>query len=215
MKKQGFSLIEMLTVIVVLALLMGLVVKLFPNIARSSEKATTVKKLQAVAFAINEYYAEYGTYPPVEGVTYSMEDVEATENEYPDSMAYYTGESASPPERKFGLCAYLTTCPMPGASFDAKTPGEDWFADGAADTSAKAKWAPFLEGIITGGGGEAGEEVGGVAQTYITKSKTIKDGWNRTIGYRSLPPYTSYDLWSAGRDGTTGTDDDILVDVME
>ena len=62
---RGFTLVELLTVIAIIAILMGL---LFPAVASVRE---TAKKNQArndcvgIVAAVKQYYAEYGKYPPI------------------------------------------------------------------------------------------------------------------------------------------------------
>lgn len=40
-------------------------------------------------------------------------------------------------------------------------------------------------------------------QQYVLGEMTVCDGWGRTLYYYSEPPYQSYRLWSAGKDGRT------------
>lgn len=216
MKKRGFTLIEMLAVILVLALLMGMLVRLFPNISRQSEKAVTIKKLNKVAYAINEFYAEYGTYPPVSGTSMAVEDFAATQEEFPMSMPYYTGIGATEPPRTYGLMAYLTQCPPPGATTKlGSEDNESWLEDEDVDSAAKTKWWPFIEDIITYySGTNNGTGGAGISSDFIEKGVTVRDGWNRDIQYECKAPYTSYKLWSLG--ANAGSDqDDIYVDKME
>ena len=63
--KSGFTLLEMLIVIVIIIVLMGVVFKLSKGALLNAEKAkeiATVSKLKALA---EEFHAEYGIYPPV------------------------------------------------------------------------------------------------------------------------------------------------------
>ena len=83
------------------------------------------------------------------------------------------------------------------------------------------RWIVNLEGAVSGGdeffgvdtrdGGynmfDAGNKntplysVNG--QQYVLGEMTVCDGWGRTLYYYSEPPYQSYRLWSAGKDGMT------------
>ena len=65
MKQNGFTLIEMLVVVVVIAILSGLVFQMVGASGTSSDKAKARRQLEALANAIEEYRAEYGRYPPV------------------------------------------------------------------------------------------------------------------------------------------------------
>ena len=65
MKQNGFTLIEMLVVVVVIAILSGLVFQMIGAGGTSSDKAKARRQLEALANAVEEYRAEYGRYPPV------------------------------------------------------------------------------------------------------------------------------------------------------
>jgi len=63
--RPAFTLIEMLVVVVVISILIGLVFKMMRYAKRNQERAACVAKLEKIAFALNEFRAEYGEYPPV------------------------------------------------------------------------------------------------------------------------------------------------------
>ncbi len=65
MKKNGFTLIEMLVVVVVIAILAGLVFKMLGAGGTSSDKAKARRLVESMANAVEEYRSEYGRYPPV------------------------------------------------------------------------------------------------------------------------------------------------------
>ena len=68
---MGFTLIEILVVIVIIALLSGMVFRMTKVTDERTRKAKTVKSLEAFAAILEEYKAEYGKYPPASGaVTY-------------------------------------------------------------------------------------------------------------------------------------------------
>lgn len=63
---RGFTLIEMLIVVVVLVTLMSITFRLM-NIGDTSEKrVTTVMRLQKLENCLSGYYAAFGSYPPVQ-----------------------------------------------------------------------------------------------------------------------------------------------------
>lgn len=62
---SGFTLLEMLVVIVVMALLVGVSFRLIRPTERARQLSDTAKTLGLVNAAIAEYHAEYGIYPPV------------------------------------------------------------------------------------------------------------------------------------------------------
>lgn len=63
--KRGFTLIEMLVVVVVLVTLMGIVFRLGSIGGESRARTVTVQRLQRLEYAVSGYYAAFGTYPPV------------------------------------------------------------------------------------------------------------------------------------------------------
>ncbi len=64
-RRSGFTLIEMLVVIVIIVILMGVVFKLSKGAMAKSTYAKEVKRVAILRTLIEEFYAEYGLYPPV------------------------------------------------------------------------------------------------------------------------------------------------------
>ena len=64
-ERRAFTLIEMLIVVVVLAALMGIVVKLIADSEGQAAKLTTITRLHRLENCLSGYYAAYGGYPPV------------------------------------------------------------------------------------------------------------------------------------------------------
>lgn len=62
--RAGFTLIELMAVLVILALLMVILVTQFTNILGSSKESMTKVDLQHLQEAIHQYESEYGDYPP-------------------------------------------------------------------------------------------------------------------------------------------------------
>lgn len=65
MKRNGFTLIEMLVVVVIIAILAGIVFRLFGAGNTAANRSETTRTLELVACALEEFRAEYGKYPPV------------------------------------------------------------------------------------------------------------------------------------------------------
>jgi prepilin-type N-terminal cleavage/methylation domain-containing protein len=64
-RRGGFTLIEMLVVVLIMALLMGLLVRHMRNADDRANRAATTKTIEQVSAVLEEFFAEYGQYPPV------------------------------------------------------------------------------------------------------------------------------------------------------
>jgi prepilin-type N-terminal cleavage/methylation domain-containing protein len=227
--KAGVTLLEMLTVVMVIAILAGMVFKLFNMATRTAERAQTVAKVESLAMAINEYKAVYGSYPPVDpaitSVTYYYEnwDLQTTaarrEIERNQNLDItYT----------YGLMSFLVPR-FQGSNvtfnghvnhFEEWEPGMagNWQAieDTARDLAAKESWANFLREILySNSTGTKRTPIGKFLfrNSYIT----VNDAWGRGLLYKSRPPHQSYILWSVGPDGANdeGKGDDIATGTMQ
>ncbi len=73
-KRRGFTLIEMLIVIVIILILSGMVLKIMTLVSRKTGITGCMHDLLQIENALAEYYSEYGQYPP--GVGDAQENVE-------------------------------------------------------------------------------------------------------------------------------------------
>lgn len=64
-RRGGFTLIEMLVVVVIVALLAGVTFKLIKGVGGNQQRAVTIARLNRIKQAIEAFKAEYGQYPPV------------------------------------------------------------------------------------------------------------------------------------------------------
>ncbi len=100
------------------------------------------------------------------------------------------------------------------------------------ENRAVARWLPNFEGIVAAGKtilgvntheSETADDEGAYktrnvyqgtklvdvlaydynGQRYVLQYMSLRDGWDRDLFYYSPPPYQSYRLWSAGKDGKT------------
>lgn len=63
--RRGFTLVEMLVVILLIAVLAGIVFRMTTMANEKSAKAVTLARIAKLQAAIEEFYSEYGQYPPV------------------------------------------------------------------------------------------------------------------------------------------------------
>jgi prepilin-type N-terminal cleavage/methylation domain-containing protein len=74
--RSAFTLIELLTVIAIIAILMGLLFPAIGTIKESARKTQAKNDVTNIVAAVKQYYTEYGKYPPVqEGASTSETDV--------------------------------------------------------------------------------------------------------------------------------------------
>ncbi|MDD4870364.1 MAG: type II secretion system protein GspG [Kiritimatiellae bacterium] len=225
MKKKenacSFTLIEMLIVIAIICVMAGMILKLMSLAKRQQEKAACVALLERVSHALNEYRAEYGEYPPVETgacirwswgchpedcrTCYTFGDAGSESGPAGDYFRTTPGDAGR--MYKYGLTSYLVTR-VTNNQYETTLAYRNNI-DQPRDVALKQKWAPFLEGLIDGRDNWAGHGIE-VTNNYVGTLQyniyvfTITDPWGNVIRYRSDPPYTTYDLWSAGPDGKDG-----------
>lgn len=122
MKNKGFTLIEMMVVVVIIAILAMIVFKLIGAGGASSDRASARRSLELLSNAIEEYRAEYGKYPPV---AKDRKGGQPLMYEYPGSRDYWTSGGSSGAQAlanslkqvprdqaivfTFGLMSYLVT----------------------------------------------------------------------------------------------------------
>ena len=96
MKKQRFTLIELLTVIAIIAVLMGLLLPAIGKIKEAGKKAKAKAQMKTLELAIKNYEATYGVLPNLFGETddtYPLGD--PTDNNYTSHISGYTGTAYS------------------------------------------------------------------------------------------------------------------------
>jgi len=226
-QNKAFTLVEMLVVIVIILVLAGLLMKVAALAIRKSAVARAEYELQQIQHALSEFYAEYGHYPPCNGVTYEYEasytnyQTEWFRKTYlpahnnpsdPDSFfadkhrpagEYLHGKEGALGYR-YGLVSYLRKRHL-GSQPHA------YDRDTTRDVDAKASWWHFIDDVGWSGGEAAhpSPPLIGSQAPYTNATMTIVDPWGRSLNYVSTPPYQRYKLWSVGPDGQNGTADDL------
>lgn len=228
--RKGFTLIEMLVVIAIILILSGIILRATSLVFRNMATGKAHHDLQQIQNALNEYYAEYGNYPPCSYVAYEYEgDLTRLNPAFRTYLANPLYNNPDDPSRFF-----LDTDARPSGSWPQGTAGKSigyryglisylwprdkgqshWYdADTERDKTAKARWAGFLKDVkVESGWG--GAHVATVESTiaYTNTVDNIPDPWRREYQYVCKPPYQSYRLWSFGLDGIDGTADDINAD---
>ena len=210
-KRRAFTLIEMMVVVAIIAIMAGMVFKLFVLVTRTANKSETIAILEKVADACEEYRAEYGMFPPVQEVGYEYEN--ATNQTAPFRDGYLPDNkdyTATPLFEFANLVAHLWNRDRGGIVH--KDGYVQWIGDSPRDVKAKARWARFLEGVpldTEDKGDYDPSSLVGVYSPYTNQTTTVIDAWGNEINYKCYAPYLKYRLWSNGKDGSSGTADDI------
>ena len=224
--RAGFTLAEMLVVVVIIIILMGVVFRMLRPAGEQSARAVTVERLERLKAAVEEFYAEYGQYPPVPyykntklpGSNSRILGSIAPEDELVQPVRYEcpsTGGMRSDmigtledkqweeaPIFTFGLMSFLVKRAGDGKWHASLYDHDQWRAENSIngnqprDEAAVERWAPFLDGATYGD--VAGRGGGG---SYTNTYVSAYDGWERDFIYVSPPPHQSYLLFSRGPDG--------------
>lgn len=315
--RSGFTLIELMVVVAIVAILIGSVFQLMNTVGQMNQKAETASRLQKLQNAISGFYAEYGYYPPVpqyalpdplsnnrqddfgnavdvsgkngferasrlaascQPVAFEFPPVQGLDTFINRTYQQYgimspntaLGSTANSIPRddwkdiklfKFGLLSFLLPrvelVGFSGATGSDLTREPDlrfyesrqWKknnpvsnvsstrkaleAQQTVENRAVSRWLPNLERIVANAGvvlgidlhepftgsnensyrkqdirDSSGSIIGMEGYSYnnaeyVLQFVTIQDGWGRELYYYSPPPYQSYRIWSAGKDGHT------------
>ncbi|MDD5705620.1 MAG: prepilin-type N-terminal cleavage/methylation domain-containing protein [Kiritimatiellae bacterium] len=229
-RRKGFTLVEMLVVIVIIAILTGLVLKIVGSAAPKNTEAATVARLARLTAALEEFYAEYGQYPPVpyydtklyyspaappkhapvkiQPLRYEYADPAHLREELIPALATQPWDDA--PVFTFGLISFLVSrnddvygadSTWGKALFD----GVQWLQHNKVrkDQIRDRKAAQRLAPFINEilyRDGVARSIKGASSRSYYNYHATVLDGWDHEFVYHSPPPHQSYLLFSMGPD---------------
>ena len=224
MRKQGFTLIEVLLVVVVMLLLAGFLFRVARLVADRANQAKARADLQMLANALEEFYGEYGNYPPVRWGDPSWENAPVASGEY--GMRHLSMMYQYVPERPHPVWPELVhTDPLLAIYGAGNVNGADvgyhyglmsflllrerdeqqninYIRDSRRDEIAKRRWQHYLANIDYGGEEHTMFYYGsGGRQRVWQLHVTALDPWGRSYGYEAYPPFLSYRLWSAGPSG--------------
>jgi prepilin-type N-terminal cleavage/methylation domain-containing protein len=88
--RRGFTMVEMLTVIVIIGMLAGITMKLMVYVNEKTAKARAASEIERIKHALIEYYSVYGIYPPCNGIAWEYErDIPWAKPD--EGMGYYDG----------------------------------------------------------------------------------------------------------------------------
>jgi type II secretory pathway pseudopilin PulG len=217
----------MLVVVIIIAILAGMILGLLKISGNWVAKSQTNERLGKVRAAIEEFYAEYGEYPPVPiyggtqpfgyeyPITNGMSTVAAV-NMTPDAPIFTFGLMSFLVTRYTGHADGLSAAGVNQQAYQGLFTLPQWtsynalMGDQPRDINAVNRWKTYLD-VATYGNPLSNNFVqgGGQGAYFFTALFTVYDGWGKELNYSSTPPYQSYKLWSNGPDGISGTADDI------
>lgn len=222
-RASGFTLLEMLVVILIIVVLMGIVFRLARVSTGAGASSDTTARLEALKAALEEFYAEYGMYPPVavdngvQGLTFSYParlpaDISGSAGSYFSwgllsflknrAEVIYKGGSQ---EVRENTALYKSGSPWANGYNKVLSNGLRTMDDVKQCTTERDRIflnriEPFLsKAKVFSDTSRKGKE-GADRNIWIT-SYYAHDGWDRDYIYISRPPYQSYSLLSRGADG--------------
>ena len=217
-RAAGFTLIEMLVVIVIIVILMGVVFRLSRAAMERGNNARETARVAILKALIEEFHAEYGIYPPVP--EYDGQQPIAFNGPFPkdgNDLSFYVNHYAGSEIFQFGLLSFFIDRPEFGQrTFEPRVGGRSrddvrgsWEgyndtipATGALSQSSKDKaFVKRVKPILSKlGDFKPGTEYDKDGHTLGFRAR-ILDIWEREYVYISEPPYTSYLVFSKGADG--------------
>lgn len=137
MKKQRFTLIELLTVIAIIAILMGLLLPVLGKIKEAGKKTKAKAQMKGLELAIKSYESTYGVLPNLLGETVETWPLgDSTDSSYTSHITGYSGTAYSSNQAYDILLQVLTKVNLPAS------------VAGTADTKStmgNARNIPFME----------------------------------------------------------------------
>jgi prepilin-type N-terminal cleavage/methylation domain-containing protein len=164
--KSGFTLIEILVVVVIILVLSGVLFRISSLVSYKASVAKAVSDMEKIRNALEEYYAEYGIYPPTTDNAYIYENanwqfsVMRTYIQQNQGSISDSEESAAMEGNtdhigyQYGLVSHLFFRQRGVTSVPAADQGDyvvsqqlPYSEDTERDLAAKRRWAHYLEGI--------------------------------------------------------------------
>ena len=193
--KYGFTLVELLVVVAVILLLAGMLFRIGNLVSDRAQRARAISDMQAIANALEEYYAAHGIYPPTRGMRYTYPDPGLQPPQMRDN------DDVNADGFQYGLASYLY--------FRGEhDPARDQSDRDQSDEAIKNRWQSYLAELSLARGAVPRSNVlTDVTLVYSNLTMTVVNPWGGSYNYESTRPYLSYRLWT----GVPGSDEDLSV----
>lgn len=238
--RAGFTMIEVLVVVTIIVILTGVLFRGMALLEVNRRKTQCIAEMQSLQNALEEYYAEYGIYPPVKSVGYEHQSSDT--NHLSPAFVAALKQHSDPNDTEMtntASCFFADTDEgrvegdagwtsradwnmhfkyglvahlWPRSQFEPKD--AHWYnKDTDRDVKAKARWMSHLEGVAVDGGSCPAYDVPSDFGTgkWTNQVSTINDPWGREYHYDCPSPHMRYSLWSDGPNAAI-TQDDIHAD---
>ena len=216
----GFTLIEMLVVIVIIAILIGVVFRLSSATLAKASDAKETARVAIFKTLIEEFYAEYGIYPPVpEYGGVQPIDFKGPFPENGQDLAYWLNHYKSEEVFVFGLMSFFVSRPDYGSQtfssevggrnrddvrgswegYNDKIPASGVISQSSKDKAFVKRVKPIVDQL---GPRSAGAEFDENGHTFgfDTAILDVRVRGDKYV-YISEPPYASYIFFNMGADG--------------
>jgi len=181
-RRRGFTLIEVLAVLFIIAIMAAAIFALVPYTKKVVERQRCRKEVEVIRMAIEEYHSTFGVYPPAIGAEYE----------------YHWNDPVIPPDDwhyKSGLVWHLSVGPGKErwARYNEQIPYAGGWIRYDDEWKAPDPFSPQMHLI------------------WSNHTQTIHDPWFQSYQYEVGPDFQSYRLWSYGppgdHDGSIGYKD--------
>lgn len=172
-RRRGFTIVELLVVIVVIAILAAITIVAYNGVQSRARDAARIQKLTSVAKAIELYYADNGRYP-------AIQDGSGTESTC-GSQTENWGHCDRMKQLSDALAPYMALDPVSLSSVTTGTTYYYYYNSAGADNYAHYGFMVYLEGNggqNDGGSSSTAYEVG-TNPSYCMQTYSSTGGWWR------------------------------------
>jgi prepilin-type N-terminal cleavage/methylation domain-containing protein len=191
--KDGFTLLELLVVIVIMMFLAGITVPIVSSIQTNAKKGVTSAQISQLGLALKQFESDFGMLPPDSYKTSDTDDISIGVVSIPHNDNLNTGDKC--------LVFFL------GSIFT--------FNPNLSNEETYGPYIEFKRAQITGTGQDFADDTVDLAITGVNGTREVfqyKDPFGIVYTYKSSSPdnnKASFDLYSNGPDEKPSTSDDI------